>query len=439
MANLSVIILAVIVFMVLLLTGHYISTVLFGASMLGLYILGGNSMSVLSGHLINDPYVNAASYTLSTVPMFTLMAQFIMRSGIIRDCYAVVFRASQGKKGSLGIMTILLGGFLGAVSGSATATAASLGQIAVPELRSRGYSEHLSGAVAACAGSLSAVIPPSLMLIIYGSIAQVSVGKLFMATLIPGIIIMGIFAVMTVYFLTTKKEKELAEGQNVKGVELEITRGRMIFVVCIGIAIMAIIFVGIYTGTFTPTESGAIGAFLGLITTFVTRTFNFKVLRDSLVDTVKVTGMSATIILAASFFSRFVTRSLMARMLMQSLSFLIERPTLLIIVLGIIYYLLYMFLDGSAVVLMTVPILLPILDAAGIDLIWFGIFICTLCTLGSLTPPVGMSVYATSGASGIGLGKIFHYAFIYATAATILIVILMLAFPQIVLWLPGTM
>lgn len=437
-----IIVIALAVFLFLLLTGHYISTVLLGAGIVGLFFIGGGSLSMVQGFLVNEPYAQAASYTLTTVPLYVIMAQFIMKSGIIADCYTIVFKASKGKRSVLGILTILLGGFLGAVSGSGTATAASLGKISVPELRSRGYSDSLSGAVAAVSGSLSAVIPPSLTLIIYGSVSGTSVGQLFMAAVIPGILIMAMFAVVTIVLLGTKNERAQMEEQMEKYGKVEeatITTGRMIFVLAIGLALILIIFLGIYTGKFSPTEAGAIGAFLGFVVAIITRTLNLKMLMESMLETVKVTGMTALIITAASIFSRFVTLSQIPRRLMATLGGLIEHPALLLALLMVIYFVLFMILDGSSAILMTMPVLLPIIQAIHVDLLWFGIFVCMLSTMGSLTPPVGFCTYAVAGASRIPLGKIFPKTLLYAVVVTVVVGALMIAFPALATWLPSTM
>lgn len=158
-----------------------------------------------------------------------------------------------------------------------------------------------------------------------------------------------------------------------------------------------------------------------------------------MMESVKVTGMATCIMMAASIFGRFISRSLMSRYLVQSLSTLIERPLLLELLLLAFYFVLFMFLDGTATVLMTVPILLPILTAANIDLIWFGVFVCVLTSMGGLTPPVGMNVYATSGASGLNMGKIFRYTFVYSMISCVVVCGALILFPGLATWLPSTM
>lgn len=430
------IIIVLLAFAFFLVTGHYMSTLMYGVGMIGILLVGG--MGLLQGFLINEPYRTAASYSLSTIPLYVLMAMFIMESGIIRDFYAMVFKFSRGKKWALGALTILLGGFLGAVSGSGIATSASLGKISVPELRSRGYSGPLAGAVAAAAGSLSSIIPPSIILIVYGTAAQQSVGKLFMASFIPGALVMVVYALTTIVLLNTKKERNHSEVVE-KTPEVTLSTGRTIFVLIAGASMVISIFGGIYSGLFTPTEAGAVGAFIAFIVALVTKAVNREFMKHAMLEAVKVTGMSMIIIIAASLFGRFVTLSMLPRYIMSSLEPLIARPALLLAILCAIYFVMFMFLDGTATLLLTVPILLPIMTQMNIDLLWFGVFICMICTIGTLSPPVGFCVYAVAGVSDIPIQKIFRVAMIFAIAATAIVGTLMIVLPGTATWLPSTM
>lgn len=439
MSNATIIAITLVVFFALMLTQHYISTVMFGSAIVGLFIIGGWNFSYISGAFINEPMQNAASYTMTTIPLYVLMAQFILEAGLIRDLYAIVYKLSKGKKGSLGVLTQVMGGFLGAVCGSGTATSAALGQISIPELRARGYTEGLAGAVAATAGSLSAVVPPAIMMIVYGSCAQVSIGSIFMGAMIPGILCVVCFSVITIGYLHTKKEKELMAKEQIVECELEISRGQAIFaIVACGVLITAV-FGGIYSGMFTPTEAGGIGAFLALVFAMVRNCVSVKMIKKSMLEAVKTTGMATCIMMAASIFGKFVSRSMLPRYLVQSMAPLIEKPLLLELLLLVFYFILFMFLDGTATVLMTVPILLPILNAANIDLIWFGVFVCVLTSMGGLTPPVGMNVYATSGSSGLSMTKIFRYTFVYSLISCVIVCGALICFPALATWLPSTM
>lgn len=429
------IIVVVIVFLYLLLTGQFISSLLLTSGILGIYLLGG--MSLLNGFLQSEPYNRTASYALTTVPLYILMAQFIMQAGIVKDFYNLVFKISKGKTSLLGVLTVFLGGFLGAVSGSGTATSASLGQVAVPELRKRGYPDNLAGALAASAGSLSAIIPPSVILILYGVTVQISIGQLFIAAFIPGILMMIVFSVVTIVYLKIYQGKMVVPAPVVEEPETPVSR--YIIVLVAGLLIVLSIFGGIYTGKFTPTEAGAVGAFISLIVALILGKVNKKFIVSSLIETTKVTVMAMMIVIGASLFGRFISLSLLPRKIIDMLGPLLDYPALLLTIIMLIYFFLFMFIEGAAVILMTVPVLLPILQAAGVDLIWFGIFVSVICTLGLITPPVGISVYAVGGVTKIPIEKLFRTSLVYALVAFIVVGGLLIAFPELATWLPQTM
>ncbi|MEB1806410.1 MAG: TRAP transporter large permease [Bacillaceae bacterium] len=429
------IIVVVIVFLFLLLTGQYISSLLLTSGILGIYILGG--MPLLNGFLQSEPYNRAASYALTTIPLYILMAQFIMQAGIVKDFYNLVFKLSKGKTSLLGVLTVFLGGILGAVSGSGTATAASLGQVAVPELKRRGYPDGLAGALAASAGSLSAIIPPSVILIIYGVTVQISIGQLFVAAFIPGVLMMVVFSAVTIVYLRIYKGKMALPPPDVE--EHETPVSRYVIIIIAGALIIFSIFGGIYTGKFTPTEAGAVGAFISLIVALVLGKVNKSFITSSLIETTKVTVMAMIIVIGASLFGRFISLSLLPRKIIDMLGPLMDYPVLLLIIIMLIYFFLFMFIEGVAVILMTVPVLLPILTAANIDLIWFGILVSVICTLGLITPPVGISVYAVGGVTKIPIEKLFRTSLIFAVVAAVVVGGLLIAFPQLATWLPQTM
>lgn len=428
------IIVVIILFMFLLLTGQYISSLLLTTGILGIFILGG--MSLLNGFLQSEPFNRVASYTLTTVPLYILMAQFIMQAGIIKDFYNLVFRISKGKTGLLGVLTVFLGGILGAVSGSGTATAASLGQVAVPELKKKGYPDGLAGSIAAASGSLSAIIPPSVILIIYGVVTQISIGELFAAALIPGILIMVVFSIVTIVYLKFYKGKmELPTTE----IEDDVPVSRYIIIILAGLLIITSIFGGIYTGKFTPTEAGAVGAFISLIVALLIGKVNKEFFVNSLVETSKVTTMALLIVIGASIFGRFISLSLLPRKIIELLGPLMEYPVLLLIIIMIFYFFLFMFIEGVAVILMTVPIIMPILSAVNVDPLWFGILLSVICTLGLITPPVGISVYAVGGVTKIPIEKLFRVSFVFAVVAAVFVGGLLIIFPEIATWLPTTM
>lgn len=434
MPDILLVVIILFLFFLLLLSGLYVHSVLLGVGIIGLLII--EKGSIIPGLVGADPFNQATNYTLTTIPLFVLMAQFILNAGIVQDMFTIVYNMSRGKKGLLGALTLFVGGLLGAVSGSGTATAASLGQVAVPELRNHGYKSDLAGAVAAAGGSLSGIIPPSLILILFGVISETPIGDLFVGAIIPGIIIM--LSYIIVMFVLLSRTQSKGEHQEVAKYK-EIKTSRVIIVSLVGFFIAFIIFGGIYSGFVTPTEAGAVGAFAALVAALVLGKVNKQFLITSYAETLKITGMVVIILIGAKIFSRFVSVSLLPRKLVAAMSGLMEYPVLILIILSVVFFVLFMFLEGGAVILMTLPVVLPIIEQINVDILWFGVFVSVICVLGLLTPPVGLSVYAVAGVSKIPLEGIFRYGMIFAAVACVVTCGLLILFPELVTWLPSTM
>lgn len=430
-----IIIVSLIVFLYFLVMGQYISSAMLFVGIIGIFWIGG--MDLLNGFLRSEAFTRTASYSLTTIPLYILMAQFIMQAGIVKDLYSLMYTLSRGRPGALGIMTILLGGLLGGVSGSGTATSAALGQIAVPELKKRGYPDYLAGTIAASAGSLSAIIPPSVVLILYGVVAQISIGKLFTAALIPGILLMVSFSIMTLIYLHLNRH-EMKEVSK-EFVPDNVPVSRYLIVTILGSAMGISIFGGIYTGVFSPTEAGAVGAFIALLIALLLKKVNLEFIKSSLVETTKITVMAMFIVIGASLFGRFISLSLVPRKIIDLLGPLLDTPTLVILIIMIFYFFLFMFIEGVAVILMTVPIITPILDTIHADPLWFGIMLTVVCTIGMITPPVGISVYAVGSVSNISIESLFRTSTVFALGASVVVIGLLVVYPELVTWLPNQM
>ncbi|GAA2074129.1 TRAP transporter large permease [Aeromicrobium halocynthiae] len=434
MSEVLVITVVVAGFALLLLAGHYIHSVLLLAGVGGLVLLDG--AAILTGLLGPQPFARTASYTLTTIPLFVLMAQFILQADIVKDLFYVVNKISRGSRGLLGSLTLLAGSMLGAVSGSGTATAASLGQVAVPELRTNGYSPRLAGAVAAAAGSLSGIIPPSIILILYGVATETPVGDLFAAAIIPGLLVTAVFVVVMAVYLA-RSGIDPAALRPAEDTLPRIPRRRLVVSLTVSGLIVLVVFGGIYSGTVTPTEAGAVGAFTAFLAALVLGKVSSRFLSTSLVETVKVTVMVMLILIGAQVFGRFVSLSLIPRRLIDALEPIVETPALMLAILALVFFVLFMFIEGAAVILMSVPVVLPIIEVMGVDVLWFGVFIAVIASVGLITPPVGLSVYAVSGATGISAGAIFRPALVFAAAAAIVVCGLLVLFPGLATWLPG--
>lgn len=442
MDNATVIVIILTLVILFLLAGLYIHSVLFVTGIIGLIFLEG--FDFLPGLLGNEPFTRVAGYTLTTIPLFVLMAQFILQSGIVNDMFYIVHKLSKGKNSVLGILTIMIGGVLGAVSGSGTATAASLGQVAVPELRKHGYSSRLSGAIAAAGGSLSGIIPPSIILILYGVATETPVGDLFIGSIIPGVMVMAVFIMMMLIYYRMEKKRapeEIGAEETAATHEGEekITYIRLTVVSIAALMIVLIIFVGIYSGIFTPTEAGAVGSFVAFLAALFLGKVNFEFMKQSVTETLKLTGMVMLIMIGAQIFGRFVSLSLLPRKLISLLDPIMGSPALVLIVISLLLFVMFMFIEGAAVILMSIPVLMPIMTDLQIDLLWFGVFVGVICTIGLITPPVGLSVYAVAGVSGIKSDSIFKVGMLFAAAAMVVVCGLLIAFPEIAAFLPNSM
>ncbi|WP_078427681.1 TRAP transporter large permease [Alkalihalobacterium alkalinitrilicum] len=433
----ATIIVVLILFIVLLLFGLYIHSVLLASGVIGLILLDG--FGILEGLLGNQAYHSVATYSLSTIPLFVLMAQFILQTDIVKDYFNIVHRLSRGSGSFLGGLTIVAGGFLGAVSGSGTASSAALGQVAVPELTKKGFSPALSGAIAATGGSLSSIIPPSITLIIYGIATETPIGQLFIGAILPGVLTTIVFIVVMYFLMKSSWNKRNLVQSNDLTENITIPLTRLIIITSVAVIIVGVIFGGIYMGFVTPTEAGAVGAFVAFLCALVLGKVNKRFVMTSIRETVKISVMVMLILIGAKVFGRFISLSLIPRRLIEVIEPIMAYPAIVLGVLLIIYFFLFMFIEGAAVILMTTPVVIPIVNALGVDPLWFGVFVSVIGTIGLITPPVGISVYAVSGASGLSSDSIFRFTLIFAIVASIVVGGAMIAFPDLALWLPNLM
>lgn len=439
MPDLVLIIIVFVLFILFLVYGMHINMVLLATGVLGIYLLV--DLRSLENLLQQAVYNTVASYVLTTIPLFILMSQFILQADIVRYLYALVFKLSRGRSGVLGVFTMFLGGLLGAVSGSGTAMSASLGQIAVPELVKRGYNKEFSASIAATAGSISLIIPPATGIIIYGSIAQTSISELFIGITIPGIISVIILSitVLIMYKVTSKNNQIEVEEVQESSTEETFSIFQYAVAILVSLFIILAIFGGIYLGVFTPTEAGAVGAFVALIAAFVLGKVNVKFWKESINSTLNVTVMVLLVMIGASVFSKFVTLTRIPNKLIDLLEPIIDYPILIMIILMFIYFFLFMFMEGAAVIVMTTPIFLPLAEIAGYSPLEFGILMIIIGTGGMLTPPVGMCVYAVAGVTRYRIEGIFKYAMVFGVIMSVFVIGLLILFPSLMTWLPSTM
>lgn len=363
-----------------LLLGQHVATVLLGTGIVGILLWTGPR--VLGGVLGQDVFYTVSNYSLSIIPLYLLMAQLLLRGGLVLDLFRVGHKLAGYRRFPLGVATLLIGGLLGAVSGSGAASAASLATLAGPELERVGYSRRFAIGLSAVAGSLSAVIPPSLIVIIYGAITSVPIGALFIGLLGPGLLCLLVYIICLAAFEELRPESERLAVAASEADELE--RGALPASLFL-LTLLVVVFGGIYGGIITVGEAGAIGAFTALVGLLVMRRIGWRDLAEALADSAKISAMLMFIVIGAQIFARFLAFSRLPRDLLELAQPFVDSPEILVMILMVVLFLAGMILESAAVILLIVPIVLPILEAAQIDLLWFGVLASFMIALGLLT------------------------------------------------------
>ena len=386
-------------------------------------------------HMVVTEIYNAfTSHSLSVIAMYVWMGYLAYHSGIGTNLYIFAYKMIGHVPGGLAVASQLACAIFGAVCGSNTATAATMGAIALPEMKKYGYDDTLSTASIAAGGALAALIPPSVIFIVYGMSTGQSIGKLFIAGIVPGTMLMCLY-IGAILILTHRNNALGPKGpkanwrERIDSLKDGLGETLVIFFLSIG---------GLFFGWFTPTEAGAIGAGGVLIITALRRKMDFEKLKLSLADTTKTTAMIMMLIAGAVIFGRFMAISRIPFLLAQWSSSLPLHPYAIFAVVILIYMILGCFIDALALVLLTVPIFYPVVvDTLGHDPIWFGVIVVLVVAMGVITPPVGMNVYIIKGiAKDVPLESIFKGVWPFLICILICITILV-AFPSLVMFLPN--
>ncbi len=381
-----------------------------------------------------DLFSTFSSYSLSVIPMFIWMGFLAFHAGIGARLYDLAYKLIGHLSGGLAIATQATCALFGAVCGSNTATAATIGAIALPEMRKYNYDVSLSTASVAAGGALGVLIPPSVIFIVYAISAEQSVGKLFMAGIVPGILLMLLY-MLVIYILARRNPLLGPAGPRFSWRERFQALGGGLLEVMI---IFAISLGGLFAGWFMPTEAGAVGVAGVLLVTAVKRRVNLPIIMKSLADTTRTTAMIMLLVASAVIFGRFIAISRIP-FAMADWAAALDLPAFAVIALiMLIYLVLGCFIDALALILLTIPIFLPVaVNVLGYDPIWFGVIIVMVVAMGVITPPVGMNVYIIKGVAGnVPLEVIFRgiWPFLFAIFVCLA---LLIAFPQLALFLPS--
>ena len=328
------------------------------------------------------------SYTLSIVPLFILMGNLVTKAGLSSELYRVSYAFLGHRRGGLAMATILACGGFGAVCGSSLATAATMSKVAMPSMRKYGYSDALAAGSIAAGGTLGILIPPSVVMVIYGILTETNIGKLFIAGILPGLVAIACY--LAAVAVTVRMDAKAGpRGERVTWHERLVAIGDVW-----GVLILFLIVIGgIYGGIFTPTEAAGIGAGGALFFLLFRKGWNWRELRTILIESAITTGMIFTILIGALIFANFINMTGMPQELTQYAEQFRETPILVIIAILAIYVALGCVLESMSMILLTVPMFYPLVAHLGYDLIWFGIIVVVVTEISMITPPVGLNVF----------------------------------------------
>jgi len=432
MTSLAIGYIGIAALIILLFSGIHIGAVMGLIGFLGMAYISGWGAGL--GVLKTVPFTTFANYGLSVVPLFILMGSLCFHAGISKDLYDTVHSWLGHLRGGLAMATVGACAGFAAVSGSSLATAATMGTVALPEMKRYKYSQALATGCVAAGGTLGILIPPSVPLIIYGILTQQSIGKLFLAGVIPGVL-QAAFYMSVIHILCWRNPLLGPPGPKTSLREKILSLKNTWVVVILFVGIIG----GIYLGIFSPTEAAGVGACGAFIFAIAMRRLKWSNFRDSLVDTTKTTGMIFVIFLGAMILGYFLAATRLPFGIASFVSGLsINRYVILLLIL-LVYLFLGCIMDSLAMILLTVPIFFPLITALGFDPIWFGIIIVRVTEIGLITPPVGLNVFVIKGiAKDVPMYTIFR-GIIPFLLADILHVGLLIAVPQIALVLPSLM
>ncbi|KZM52128.1 C4-dicarboxylate ABC transporter permease [Labrenzia sp. OB1] len=402
---------------------------------LGVIGLAGNWIlnSLMSAKFIagTTMFDVASNYNLSVIPLFILMGEIATGSRMSAELFNAARVVLSGVRGGLGLATLAASGAFGAICGSSVATAASMTRIAMPEMKRAGYKQGYAAASVAAGGSLGILIPPSIILVIYGSITETSVARLFAASMLPGLVLLLLYVAVALVVAhrgsAVPDESAASFRERVRAL-----KGAWQFVVLFVLTIG-----GIYAGLFSPTEAASVGAFGAAVLGFMRRSLTVKGFFDAVRASVLVSCALFMIIIGATLFANFVVQTRLPDTLLALAQSADLSAWQVMAIIVAIYIVLGCFLEGIGMVLITVPVFLPIVAGFGFDPIWFGVLVALLVELGLITPPVGMNLFIIRAQMPeVRMQELYRSILPFLIAPVILIAILFV-FPSLALWLPS--
>ncbi|GFE88453.1 TRAP transporter large permease [Steroidobacter agaridevorans] len=424
-------ILGILALLALLVAGVPIAIAMTIVALVGMSVLlGVDPTFAMLGQVFYD---NAMSYTLSVMPLFVLMGNFVVKAGLADDLYEAANAWLRHYRGGLAMATIVACGGFSSVCGSSLATAATMARVSMPAMRRYGYSDGLATGTIAAGGTLGILIPPSIVLVIYGVITQSDIGKLFLAGILPGVVgIIGYLVAVRLSLLRSDEHAQEAEPLP-WSTRLRATRG---------IAGVLILFVGviggIYLGAFTANEAAGVGAFGAFVLALLRRRLDRAALYEILVETSRMTAMLFFVLFGGILFANFVNVAGLPADLNHWITLFGADPVPVILMILAIYLLLGMVLESISMVLLTVPIFFPIVTGLGFDAIWFGIFVVVAVEISLITPPVGLNVFVLKAVLPEVPTRVIFRGVLPFVLIDVVRILLLIGVPSIALLIPAT-
>ena len=419
------------VLLFLLGSGVWVAISMIGVSTIGMMLFTSRPVG---DAMATTTWGTSSSWTLTALPLFVWMGEILFRTKLSENLFSGLSPWMQKLPGGLIHVNVVGCALFAAISGSSAATVATVGKMSIPELRKRKYPEKILLGSLAGSGTLGLLIPPSIILIIYGVTVQESIAKLFIAGIIPGIMIAIIFMGYVIIWSLINKKSMPKSYENFSFLE-KIKKSKQLLPVII---LISSVIGSIYTGVATATEAASLGVVGALILSYFQKSLNKETFRQSLLGATKTSCMIAFILAGSTFLSLAMGFTGLPRNLAIWIESMQLSPYILIFVLMIFYIILGMFLDGISAVVLTMAIIEPMIRQAGFDMIWFGIFLVIVVEMAQITPPVGFNLFVLQGMANKDMGFIAKSAF-PLFLLMILAVILVVIFPEIALWMPNQM
>ncbi len=423
-----------IVVIVLILIRYWIGAAMALVGFAGVWIIDGwtAACSVLG----TVPYTNVANYVLSAIPMFALMGMVISETNIGRDLYRCLYRFGGHRRGGMASATVVTSGILGAITGAEDVAAVIMTKIALPQMRDLKYDDELSTAAIAAGSPLAIIIPPSMPFILYALLTQNSdatAEKLFIGGVIPGIILIIAFS-FAIWCVCVRHPEMGPAGPKYSWKDRFKTLTGVIPILILFLMVLG----GIYTGVCTTTEAGAVGAFGAIVIALVTKQMDFKHLYHVMKEAVKTVGIIVFLIAGTYVFIEFLNASRLPQALTMWVVATFSSKALLLVMVAILYIILGMVVPQMCIMMLTIPLLWPAMDAMGFNCLWFGVFVTMMQALGGVTPPIGIIAYMVSGMGGVSAMKTFK-GLVPFIIVYIIVIALVCVFPSLCTWLPGLM